>query len=310
MIPKPRYALIALLASLAPAAVCAQPVPMEYQYLYGSGEVAAQSIATFRQLTDYAHAEAARRKKGIPLRQAVLTPGSDLETPRFAPCGGKLLAVVFDIDETLLLNLGFERWLALGLRPADVSVGKAWDQWEETGVEQVAPLPGAVAALKALRSEGITVVFNSNRSTAHVDGTIRTLAFAGLAQADQARPGVTLFTDPTPASTPDHAKKDGRRAQIAQRYCIIGMAGDQLGDFSDLFNAPKLMAATPSSNPPALPERRKLAQSEAVERMWGHGWFVLPNSTYGTQVNPHASDETIFPDRKMHWAYKPEGKGN
>lgn len=271
MIPKPRHTLIALLASLAPAIVCAQPVPMEYQYLYGSGEAAAQSIATFHQLTDYAHAEAARRKRGAPLRQAVLTSGSELEAPRFAPCGRKPPAVVFDIDETLLLNLGFERWLALGLRPADVSVGKAWDQWEETGVEQIAPLPGAVAALKALRADGITVVFNSNRSTAHVDGTIRTLAFARLAQPDQARTGVTLFTDPTSASASDHSKKDGRRAQIAQRYCVIAMAGDQLGDFSDLFNAPKMMAPAPAANPPALPARRELAQSKALERIWGHG---------------------------------------
>lgn len=303
MTPKPRHALIALLASLVPAAICAQPVPMEYQYLYGSGEAAAQSIATFRQLTDYAHAEAARRKRGASLQQAVLTNGSDLEAPRFAPCGKKPLAVVFDIDETLLLNIGFERWLGLGLRPANVSVGKAWDQWEETGVEQVAPVPGAVAALRRLRTDGITVVFNSNRSTAHVDGTIKTLAFAHLAQADQARPGVTLFTDPTPASALDHAKKDSRRAKIAQRYCVIAMAGDQLGDFSDLFNAPKMMATSPSSNPPALPGRRKLTQSEAVERMWGHGWFVLPNSTYGTQVNSHASEETVFPDRSMDWSY-------
>ena len=31
--------------------------------------------------------------------------------------------------------------------------------------------------------------------------------------------------------------KDPRRAAISRRYCVIAMAGDQLGDFSDLFNA-------------------------------------------------------------------------
>ena len=30
---------------------------------------------------------------------------------------------------------------------------------------------------------------------------------------------------------------DGRRATIAAKYCVVAMGGDQLGDFSDLFNA-------------------------------------------------------------------------
>ncbi len=33
------------------------------------------------------------------------------------------------------------------------------------------------------------------------------------------------------------SKKDGRRATIAAKYCVLAMGGDQLGDFSDLFNA-------------------------------------------------------------------------
>ena len=31
-------------------------------------------------------------------------------------------------------------------------------------------------------------------------------------------------------------RKDGRRAMIAENFCVIALAGDNLGDFADIFN--------------------------------------------------------------------------
>jgi predicted secreted acid phosphatase len=67
------------------------------------------------------------------------------------------------------------------------------------------------------------------------------------------------------------SSKDGRRASIAARYCVIAMAGDQLGDFSNAFNTKGV--------PPA--ERRRAATSGPVSGLWGHGWFLIPNPSYG-----------------------------
>jgi predicted secreted acid phosphatase len=65
------------------------------------------------------------------------------------------------------------------------------------------------------------------------------------------------------------------------------MAGDQLGDFSDLFNARAL----------TVPERRRLATSGAVANLWGNGWFMLANPVYGSGLRGTIDD--IFPaDRR------------
>ena len=62
-------------------------------------------------------------------------------------------------------------------------------------------------------------------------------------------------------------------------------AGDQLGDFSDLFNAPMSVVA-----------RRQLAIHSSAAGLWGKGWFVLPNPVYGTALRGGPDD--VFPADK------------
>ena len=64
-----------------------------------------------------------------------------------------------------------------------------WDRWEQTGADKVAPIPGAVTALSAIRRAGVTVIFNSNRSAATAAQTEAALNGAGLGPA---RHGETL----------------------------------------------------------------------------------------------------------------------
>jgi 5'-nucleotidase (lipoprotein e(P4) family) len=243
--------------------------PASMQYLYGSGEAGALSIQTFHALLDYA-ADRARRR---PADSVVLAGDATIGTPAFIPCGDKPLAAVFDVDETLVLNAGFEYFDAHTRRGFDDSI---WDRWEKTGAGKVAPVPGAVYAIDGLRKLGVTVVFNTNRSAANAEQAAEAIRNAGLGSAVH---GETLFLKGDDAMG---SKKDGRRTLIASRYCVIAMGGDQLGDFSDLFNEIS-----------SVPDRRMAAIRGTAAKMWGDGWFVLPNPVYGSALNGGFDD--IFP---------------
>lgn len=257
----------------APAGQIAAPAGM--QYLYGSGEAAALSVQAYTALVDQVRARMAKDDpKGPHSRTSVvLAPGATLAVPRFQSCGDKPAAAVFDVDETMLLNLGYEADDAERAGPYDPA---RWDRWEKTGAMKVAGVPGAIDAVRALRALGVTVIFNTNRAAANADETEAALNFAGLGPAKH---GETLFLK---GDVDGKSAKDGRRNAIAQRWCVVAMGGDQLGDFSDGF-----VALTP-------PERRAAAASPVIGSMWGRGWFVLPNPVYGTGIGS-TFDQTFPP---------------
>ncbi|TGX39322.1 acid phosphatase [Sphingomonas naasensis] len=256
------------------------------QYLYGSGEAAALSIQAWQALWTYLRNEIGYRRDKSGVRSVALAPGSTLDNPRFEACGKRPMAVVLDIDETVLLNLGYERDEAM--RGAGGYDAARWSRWEATGADKVAAVPGAAEALAAARREGFTVIFNSNRSVATAAQTAAALDHAGLGPAD-------LFDTLWLRGEGEPGGKDARRAKIAQRYCIVAMAGDQLGDFSDLFNAPDAAVAA----------RRNSVGGTLLAPLWGAGWFMLPNPVYGTGLKGGVDE--IFPP-ESHWADPQEKK--
>jgi 5'-nucleotidase (lipoprotein e(P4) family) len=275
--------LVAVAALAATAAQAQEPrVPSGMQWLYGSGEGAATNIQAYHAFRDYVVAAARHR----PRDSVVLADGATLAAPRFLPCGRRPLAVVLDADETVLQNLGYEYDDASHPgRPYDQ---ERWNRWERTGANAVAPIPGAVTALRAIRRAGVTVIFNSNRLAAAAAENEAALNGAGLGPA---RHGSTLWLqgDAAPGSA-----KDPRRAAISAHYCVIAMAGDQLGDFSDLFNARGL----------SVPDRRRAAAAGPLAALWGNGWFVLSNPVYGSGLR--GTIDEVFPaDRR--WADPQEG---
>jgi 5'-nucleotidase (lipoprotein e(P4) family) len=250
------------------------------QWLYGSGEAAATSIQAYHAFRD--HVLAAARSR--PTESVVLAGGATLDSPSFVPCGDRPLAVVLDVDETAIQNLGYEYDESLNARSYDQA---RWNRWEATGADAVAPIPGAVTALRAIREAGVTVIFNSNRMAANAGPNAAAIEGAGLGPA---RHGETLFLqgDVAPGSA-----KDPRRAAIASRYCVVAMAGDQLGDFSDLFNVRTL----------AVADRRRAASSGRFATLWGNGWFMLANPVYGPSLRGNFED--VFPADKR-WS-DPQG---
>jgi 5'-nucleotidase (lipoprotein e(P4) family) len=279
-------AALMLFAGCATAQTPPPPAPTPpagMQWLYGSGEGGASSIQAYHAFRDYVVAAARAR----PRDSIVLAEGATLENPAMVPCGDRPLAVVLDVDETALQNLGYEYDEASNARIYDQ---QRWNRWEQTGANAVSAMPGAVAALNTIRAEGVTVIFNSNRQAANAAPTEAAINGANLGPATH---GQTLFLQGDVAAG---SAKDPRRAAISSRYCVIAMAGDQLGDFSDLFNARTL----------AVPDRRRYATSPPFSALWGRGWFMLSNPVYGPGLRGTYDD--VFPaDRR--WS-DPGQEGN
>lgn len=258
----------------APAIANAEPPQLRgMQYLYGSGEGAAISRQAWNAMTDYVGG----RIGGKDRSGVVLSADATLAAPRFVPCGGKPPAAVFDVDETVLLNLGAEvDDLARGANRFDEA---RWDRFEKTGGASTVAAPGAAEALQKLRAMGLTVIFNSNRKAANAAESRAAIEGAGLGPAVH---GETLFLA---GDDGQGSRKDMRRARIAERFCVVAMGGDQLGDFSDLFRSVGGIA-----------QRRAATGTPPIDWLWGHGWFILPNPVYGPALAGNIDD--IFPADK------------
>jgi predicted secreted acid phosphatase len=269
----------------APAPAGKDPVAAErikpFQYLYGSAEAAALSVQSWHDIVAFARDKVAHR----PADSVVLAEGATPDAPRFIPCGNRPLAAVFDVDETVILNLGLEEQAAQG-KPLG---GGVFDRWANTGANAVAPVPGALEGIRALRAMGVEVIYNTNRSSRTAEGTAQAIEAAGLGKATHLR-NLYLSGDDDMG-----ARKDGRRWTISKDYCVIALAGDQLVDISDIFNPPGI----------SVSDRRKMAIQGWISQMWGNGWFVLPNGTYGSSLRGGIDD--IFPADKR-WTDTGAGK--
>lgn len=252
--------------------------PTGQQWLYGSAEGAIASAQVYRDMTTYVLAKAKDRPSSsvIVADEIVMDASPALSQPSFEQCEGKPLAAVFDADETLIWNVGAMRYMAEQGKDFDPVI---WNEWEKSGAGKALAMPGAVMALKAMRDAGITIIANTNRTAANAKGTEDTLRAAGLGEFKH---GETLFLM---GDTRDGSSKNGRRSQIASKYCVVAMAGDQLGDFWQLFNA--------KENSPSDRKAMVLGRYPAITALWGNGWFMFSNPVYGPSIR--GSFDEIFP---------------
>ncbi len=255
----------------------AAPDPM--RWTYGSGEAAAASIQAWRDLADFAIAAAARKPaRSVPLGLPGVAGGVAATS-----CAGKAPAVVLDMDETVVLNRGYEFWLTRGNRHSE----DAFAQWADS-TTGIAPVPGAVTGIRRLRGAGIAVVYNTNRPASAAAGSIRVLEAAGLGPAVH-KETLFLMGDDSLGSN-----KDGRRKIISERFCVVALGGDNLGDFAQTLNDP---AQT-------VQQRRERSARGEFAALWGNGWFMIPNAAYGAWQKGTIGD--VFPP-DARW--EPAAKG-
>lgn len=277
-----RIAAVCLMAALHGCAATGVPrTTQPLAWTLGSAEAGAITTQTYRALVQSVKAR-------LPV--AAGTPSAILAadgTP--LPCTAETAqrpAAVFDVDETLIWNIGHAYYEARSNAPFDED---SWAAWEREGAAQTVAIPGAKAALDALRAMGVTPVFNTNRSAKNAKHTEAALAHTGLGPAVH---GETLFLK---GDVDGKSGKDARRAEIAKHFCVLALVGDQNGDFTDgIDNGP--------SGKRPMAERRDIAAVRHGAH-WGADWFVLPNPLYGGWNNPPMNrDEVVAPDQR--WTYK------
>ena len=176
---------------------------------------------------------------------------------------GKPLAVVVDIDETMLNNMKFNAYLAAR---GEAFSPEAWTTWVIAHALSTEAVPGACDFVTSMRSAGIRVLFISNRRKEEREATIAALEHAGLGSPGDLAGALWLRTD--------ESSKDARRRQVLERYDVLAYLGDNLADFSSIFEAKGPGDSVWSS-------RMETALENAMKEKWGTEWFVLPNPVYG-----------------------------
>jgi len=161
-------------------------------------------------------------------------------------------AIVTDIDETVLDNSKYEAGRALQGKEYDP---QTWNEWTAMGIADT--LPGAVTFLKYAASKGITIFYVTNRDQKERTGTMKNLQRYNLPNADEAH----LITRQNVSS------KETRRQSINSTHEIMLFLGDNLADFSALFDKK------------SVDERLKNTNFSASD--FGNRFIVLPNPVYG-----------------------------
>lgn len=180
-----------------------------------------------------------------------------------AGTGTKPLAVVMDLDETVLDTSGYSVYLlSQGLAHEE----RHWITWNQQNSDQIGLVPGAKQFIKDVERDGVHVVFVSNRHDSGRDVTVQILR-----KFDLATP--TALDDPTGVKLllrKNTSSKQSRRDIVNASYTVIALLGDNLNDFSDDFRSPTVKS---------IDGRRAMVQKHAAE--WGSRWYVLPNPIYG-----------------------------
>jgi 5'-nucleotidase (lipoprotein e(P4) family) len=160
-------------------------------------------------------------------------------------------AIIVDIDETLLDNSPHSAKYIEN----QTSYPDFWDEWCELAVAKA--LPGAVEFLKLARNYGVSVYYITNRREHLKEVTMRNLREQGFPQIEDKH---MMFRT-------DELGKERRRHEVAHRYHISLLIGDNLNDFSDVFEQKSVTA------------RAEVTDSLRFE--FGRRFIVLPNAMYG-----------------------------
>jgi len=165
-------------------------------------------------------------------------------------------AVVLDVDETVLDNSAYQARLIRSNESYDT---ESWNAWCRE--RRADPVPGALAFARRADSLGVQVIYLTNRDSVVEAATRENLTTLGFPVEDE--PDAVL----TQGEKPEWEPKAPRRAWVAERYRVLLLVGDNLGDFVD-----------PADT--TLSARQQMAENH--KKFWGTRWIALPNPQYGS----------------------------
>ena len=166
-------------------------------------------------------------------------------------------AIVFDADETLIDNGGYESWLVVAGQ--DFSP-KTYGEWVKARAAEA--IPGAVEFAKYADSKGVKLFYVTNRTADQEEDTRKNMEGLGFPM------GGNVDTFLMNKEKEDWTSKKGtRRAYVAKDYRILLLVGDNYGDFSDDYSKS---------------EAERAASLEANIAHVGHDWIFIANPEYGS----------------------------
>lgn len=165
-------------------------------------------------------------------------------------------AIITDIDETILDNSPYAVHQAYkGKEYEDVS----WYQWTDMAAADT--MPGAGTLLKYVASKNIEIFYVTNRAPRETSSTLKNLQRYGLPNADEAH-----FLPKVNGSS-----KEDRRLDIMKTHEVLFLMGDNLADFSKLFDHKN--------------EDERKENTDASVADFGTRFIVFPNPNYGDWEN-------------------------
>jgi len=168
-------------------------------------------------------------------------------------------AIIVDIDETVLDNSPAQAEQITKNIPFNLN---DWYRWGE--MRKAKAIPGSVEFLNYAVSKGVKVFYVSNRDEVQKQATIDNLKKAGF--TDVGIDNVLLRQKDDKGN--NISTKTPRRDFVAQKYRIVFLMGDNLDDFSDVFERKSVAD--------------RFAETDKTKSDWGKRWIVLPNAMYGT----------------------------
>ena len=175
-------------------------------------------------------------------------PGQDVQDKR--------PAIIVDVDETVLDNTAYEARMILD----GTKYPEGWVNW---GKEAVATeVPGAKDFLNYADSKGVTIFYVTNRVIELKESTKKNLTKLDI-PLDQDIDTVLMRGENNWDSN-----KGPRRELIGEKYRVLLMVGDNLGDFVDA-----------KDNNLSPKQRKEIVR--AYSDYWGVKWFMIQNIAYG-----------------------------
>lgn len=183
--------------------------------------------------------------------------------------GEKPTAVVLDIDETVLDNSPYQANL---IKYNQVYESDTWRTWIEFA--QAKALPGALEFVNYAKSINVEVYYISNRKEKKINATIKNLENIGFPNADT---NYVLLRGAL-------RDKSIRRNKVDSQYEIILFVGDNLTDFSQIYE-----------------ERGNdfgFALVDAEKELFGSKYIILPNPMYGNWESSIYYGNNKMPDNE------------
>lgn len=161
--------------------------------------------------------------------------------------------IVLDLDETCLNNSPYSGYQ---IKHEKAYSSEDWQRW--TAQEAADSIPGCVSFLKFADEQNVEIFYVSNRRVAELDATMANMEKLGFPQVSKEH--FYLRTD--------ESNKEARRKAIEEEHTIIMFFGDNLNDFSEIFEKK------------STEERAELVNENSYR--WGVDFIIIPNPNYGS----------------------------